>query len=233
MDLIPGIDVGIAVIIFTIIVRLILFPLSKSALLTQVKMKEIEPEANRLKAQYKDDRQLQATKVMELYKSRGVKPFSGIVLLFIQLPILLALISVFYKIIPTIDPTLLYSFVHPIVVKPSLLGLELVGKSFILSLLTAIIQFIQLHYSIASRQHREHVAKHGVGTDMASQMAHNMNSQMKFLLPLLAFAATYWIIPAQYPKAAALIAIYWSVSALFTLGQELVIRKKYLPSLQK
>ena len=49
IDLIPWIDVGVAVILFTIIVKLILFPLSKSALLTQVRMKEVEPEANRIR----------------------------------------------------------------------------------------------------------------------------------------------------------------------------------------
>ena len=55
-----------------------------------------------------------------------------------------------------------------------------------------------------------------------------MNSQMKYLMPVLAFASVYWIIPAKYPQAATIIAIYWSVSTLFTLGQELYIRKKHL-----
>ena len=87
MDLLPWIDVGIAVILFTIIVRLIIFPLSKNALLTQVRMKEVEPEANKIKAEYANDRQKQGLKVMELYKSKGIKPFSGVLLLIIQLPI--------------------------------------------------------------------------------------------------------------------------------------------------
>src|ERR1019366_7032867 len=103
MDLLPWIDVGIAVILFTVIVRLIIFPLSKNALLTQVKMKEVEGEANKIKAEYAKDRQTQGAKIMELYRSRGIKPFSGILLIIVQLPILLALISVFYKIIPSID----------------------------------------------------------------------------------------------------------------------------------
>jgi membrane protein insertase Oxa1/YidC/SpoIIIJ len=50
---------------------------------------------------------------------------------------------------------------------------------------------------------------------------------MKYFLPILAFASTYWIIPAQFPQAASIIAIYWTVSTLFTLGQELYIRKKH------
>ena len=69
MDLLPWIDVGIAVILFTIIVRLIIFPLSKNAILTQVRMKEVEPEANKIKLQYANDKQAQGLKVMELYNS--------------------------------------------------------------------------------------------------------------------------------------------------------------------
>ena len=230
MDLIPWIDLGIAVVIFTVIVKLILFPLSKASLLTQVKMKDIEPEANKIKAQYAGDRQTQALKVMELYKAKGVKPFSGILLLIIQLPILLALISVFYKIIPTINPDFLYSFVSmpDISDKINFLGLiDLTKKSLILSLITAIIQYFQLHYSLATRQTPAQ-ANAPKGTDFASQLSGSMGKQMKYLLPLIAFASVYWIIPYQFPQAASIIAIYWSVSTLFTLGQELYIRRKYL-----
>ncbi len=230
MDLLPWIDVGIAVILFTIIVRLIIFPLSKNALLTQVRMKEVEPEANKIKAEYAKDRKTQGLKIMELYRSKNIKPFSGVLLIIVQLPILLALISVFYKIIPSIDPTLLYSFVHVPDPKPFLLGLDLTKPNLILSAITAIIQFFQMHYSLASRQHRAMVAQNGgkVGADFSSNMANTMNTQMKFMLPLIAFASTYWLIPARFPQAASIIAIYWSVSSLFTLGQELYIRKKHI-----
>ncbi len=231
MDLLPWVDVGIAVIIFTIIVRLIIFPLSKSALVTQVKMKEVEPEANKIKADYADDKQTQGLKVMELYKSKGIHPFSGVLLLFIQLPILLALISVFYKITPTIDPSLLYSFVHMPDAKPYLLGLDLLKPSLVLSLITAIIQFFQMHFSLASRQQRAaNTQKSPSSKGSTPDLASSMNTQMKYLLPILAFASTYWIIPARFPQAASIIAIYWSVSSLFTLGQELYIRKRHLPA---
>ncbi len=231
MDIIPGIDVGVAVIIFTCLIRLILFPLSKSALLTQVRMKEVEPEANKIKLQYANDKQTQALKVMELYKTRNIKPFSSILLLIIQLPILIALISVFYKIIPTIDPTLLYSFIDLPVVKPTLLGLDLTQKSLILALITGVIQYLQLHYSVAARQQAlvsKNTIKNGGQLDTAAQLANSMNSQMKYMLPVLAFASVYWIIPASFPQAASIIAIYWSVSSLFTLFQELYIKKRHL-----
>ncbi len=231
MDLLPGIDVGIAVIIFTVIIRLILFPLSKSSLLTQVRMKEVEPEANKIKAQYANDKKTQALKVMELYKEKKVKPLSGVLLLIIQLPILLALISVFYKIIPTIHPELLYSFIHVPSASPTLLGLDLTSKSITLALITAVIQFLQLHFSVAARQQKALSAttlKNGGTLDMPAKLAGSMNSQMKFLLPIIAFVSVYWIIPTSFPQASAVIAIYWSVSSLFTLGQELYVKKRYL-----
>lgn len=230
IDLFPYLDLGLAVIIFTIILRLILFPLSKSALLTQVKMKEAEPEINKLKAQYSTDRQTQAIKVMELYKEKNIKPFSGVLLLFIQLPILLALISVFYKIAPGINPDHLYGFIGVPEVSNTLFGMSLATKSIILALITAISQFLQLHYSLASKQYRAHLKKNGgqQSQEFSAQLAHSMNSQMKYFLPFIAFVSVYWIIPAQFPQAASIIAIYWSITSLFTLAQELVIRKRYL-----
>jgi len=224
MDLLPWIDIGVAVVIFTFIVKLALFHLSKSSILTQIKMKEVEPEMNKIKAQYANDRQAQALKVMELYREKKVKPFSGILLLFIQLPILLALLSVFYKIIPTINPEYLYSFITLPTLKTQFLGLiDLTKPSLILAILTGISQYVQLHYSLASKQVKPVDGNQGGKPDIAA----SMTKQMKYMLPVFAFISIYWIIPVKFPQATSIIAIYWIVSALFTLGQELVIRRKY------
>lgn len=231
MNVVPWIDVGIAVIIFTCLIRLILFPLSKKALITQVKMKSAEPEVQKIKAQFSNNRQEQAIKIMEFYKQKGIKPFAGILLLIIQLPILLALISVFYKIIPTIQPELLYSFLHVPDVTPTLLGLDLTEKSFVLAIITGAMQYLQLHFSVTMRQHKEmseKTMKNGGKLDTATQMANSVNSQLKYLLPFIAFITIYWIIPASFPGAASVIAIYWSVTSIFTIFQEIYIKKKYI-----
>ncbi|MDE2038328.1 MAG: membrane protein insertase YidC [Patescibacteria group bacterium] len=228
MDILPWADLGVAVIIFTFLVKVILFPLSKSALLTQVRMKEIEPEANKIRVQYAGDKQAQAMKTMELYKEKKIHPFSGVLLLIIQLPVLLALISVFYQIIPAVKADLLYSFVAVPALKTSFLGLiDLTKPSLVLSLATAVIQFLQLQFSVASRQAAKAPKATGPGAS-ASNMANSMNSQMKYLVPILAFASTYWIIPARFPEAASIIAIYWMTSSAATFLQELYIRKKHL-----
>jgi YidC/Oxa1 family membrane protein insertase len=232
MDLLPWADVGIAVIIFTVIVRLILFPFYKHSLLAQVRMKAVEPEINKIKAKYADDKQAQGLKVMEFYKENDIHPFRSLLLPLIQLPILLAFVSVFYQIIPAVHPEFLYSFVHIPIVKPTLLGLDLTHKNIFLSLLTGVIQFLQLRFSVMARQQRAMSAKmasSGAGKpDAASQMMNSMNTNMQLFIPVLAFASTYWLIPLRFPQAASIVAIYWSVSTLFTLGQELYIRKVHL-----
>src|ERR1700733_11944916 len=130
---IPGVDAGVAVILFTIIVRLILFPISKKAIIAQVKMRELQPELDRLKVDYKDDRQKQSIKMMEMYKEKGIHPFSSILLLFIQLPIIYALYGVFIRSgLPVINYTLLYHFISPPTIKIYFLGLVDVTKPSIL-----------------------------------------------------------------------------------------------------
>ena len=76
-------------------------------------MKKIQPEIDEIKLKYKDNKQEQALKTMNLYKEKGVNPFSGVFLAFIQLPILIALYMVFYKGgLSQIHLDTLYSFPH-------------------------------------------------------------------------------------------------------------------------
>jgi YidC/Oxa1 family membrane protein insertase len=220
MDLFPWIDAGIAVIVLTIIVRLILFPLSKKAIVTQVRMKEIEPELNKLK-QTVTDKQQQALKVMALYKERGIKPFSSFLVLLIQLPIIYALYSIFINSgLPDVKEDLLYSsFVYAPTISMHFLGLFDVGvRSIPLSVIAAIAQFLQLHFSLASSGPLQKTSS------PQADMAQNMMKSMKYIFPFVVFFISYQI--------SAVVALYWTVSSLFTLGQELVVRrhlKKHQP----
>ncbi len=221
MDVFPWMDAGIAVIVLTIVVRLILFPLSKKAIVTQVRMKEIEPELNRLKKTV-TDKQQQALKVMALYKEKGVNPFSSFLVLLIQLPIIWALYSIFIKSgLPAVQAGLLYSFVSVPVPDMLFIGLFDVGaRSIPLSIIAAIAQFFQLHYSLASTGS---TTKPGEAPSQID-MAQNMMKNMKYIFPFMVFFISY--------KISAVVALYWAVSSLFTLGQELVVRrhlKKHQP----
>src|SRR3989344_5138325 len=94
---IPGGDVGIAVIILTLFVRLVLLPFSLSAARTQRAMRLLEPKLAELREQHKDKKEGQAVKSRELYRTERVNPFASILTVFIQIPVLLALFWVFYK----------------------------------------------------------------------------------------------------------------------------------------
>src|SRR3989344_3076275 len=90
------IDVGIATIILTILVKLILYPISKKSTITQTKMKEKEGELSLIKEKYKD-KQEQALKIMEFYKTNNINPFSSILTVLIQIPIIFSLYYIFFK----------------------------------------------------------------------------------------------------------------------------------------
>lgn len=220
MDTLPWIDAGVAIVIFTIIIKLILFPLSKKAVTTQLKMKKIEPELAELKTKYKDDKQAQALKTMEIYKSNGVNPFASFILILIQLPIIFALYRVFMMGFGTINHDILYSFVtDPGVINMNFLGLiDISGRNIILAVLAGVSSFIQIKYSMppapkgnvnVENMTKEERFKH--------DLTRTMGTQMRFVLPVLAFVVS-WTVPAA-------IAVYWITSNLFTIGQELVIRR--------
>jgi YidC/Oxa1 family membrane protein insertase len=112
--LLPGHNFGLAIIIFTILIRLILWPLVKKQLNQAKAMRELAPEIKKIKAAAKGDRQKESQMTMELYKEREVNPFASFGILLIQLPILLGLYSGLNRIIhnPHQIITFSYSFVE-------------------------------------------------------------------------------------------------------------------------
>lgn len=92
--IIPGHDFGVALILFTILVRVLMWPLVRKQLHQTKVMQSVQPEIQKIKKKTKGNRQLEAQLMMELYRERGVNPFSSIGLLILQLPIFIALFAV-------------------------------------------------------------------------------------------------------------------------------------------
>jgi len=216
------IDAGVAVVLFTIIVRLILFPLSRKAIIAQIKMREIQPQLDEIRLKYKDEKQLQGTKTLEVYKNNGVNPFSSVLLLFIQLPIMYALYSVFIRSgLPVVNTAILYHFVTIPVIKIEFLGLFNVTKSsIVLSLAAAVAQYLQLEFSLRQMKKTSPVQKTGNAKVAASQtdMAQNMTKQMKYIFPVIIFIISY--------RLSGVLSLYWITTNLFTLGQEFYVRRR-------
>ena len=100
--LLPGHNFGLAIIIFTIIIRLLMWPLIKKQLHQAKAMREMQPEIKRIKAASKGDRQKESVMLMELYKERQISPFGSIGVLIVQLIILIGLYQGLHKVI--VDP---------------------------------------------------------------------------------------------------------------------------------
>src|SRR3990167_10218472 len=109
-SIIPGGDLGIAVIFLTIFVKLALFPLSQKSIKNQAAMNMLAPELEKIKKSG-GSREQQARLTFELYKKHKTNPFSGCLLVLIQIPIIFALYYVFFKGI-NFESGLLYSFIH-------------------------------------------------------------------------------------------------------------------------
>ena len=109
--LLPGHNFGLALIIFTIIIRLLLWPLVKKQLHQAKAMRKLQPEIKRIKKATKGNRQKESQMLMELYKERGINPFGTFPILIVQLIILIGLYSGLRRVIS--DPHDLVSFAYP------------------------------------------------------------------------------------------------------------------------
>ncbi len=214
IDIIPGGDAGVAVILLTILVSLILFSVSKKAIRTQIRMKEMEPEMKKIRETV-SDKQQQALQMMALYKKYDINPFSVIVLVIIQIPVLLALYFVFLKGgLPEINTDILYSFIKvPQVVSMNFLGiLDITQKSLFLALLAGVTQFIQAKVATPKLEPR----KEGQAS-FKDDFQRSLNTQVKYVFPVIIA-----VISVNFPAA---LPLYWSTRNIFMTLQELYVKK--------
>lgn len=206
---IPYVDVGIAVVLLTLLVKVVLYPLSKKATTTQIVMKEKEKELKEIREKYKD-KQEQAVKTLEFYKTNKINPFSSILTILIQIPIIYALYHIFLRSgLPLIQTDLVYSFIDiPNAVSMKFLGFwDISKKSIFLALLAAVTTFFQLHLSSKT------TIKTNTDTKDLSSM---MMTQMKYTFPIVVFFISWSI--------SGVIALYWFVSNILGIIQDKIIK---------
>lgn len=217
-------DVGFAVIFVTIFIKLVLSPLTKKSIKSQILMKKMEPEIKQIKKNF-PNKEEQARKTMELYKKYGTNPFSGCLVILLQLPIIFALYYVFYKGL-SINSDLIYSWIQvPTTLHTNFLGLiDMGSKSIVLGVLAGLSQFILGYLSspIKPKNDVEIIKENDVTMNepkgFQDQLADSMQMNVRYILPIfIGFVA--WNISAA-------VALYWVVSNLFSIGQEWYIRRK-------
>lgn len=220
VDVVPNGDLGLAIIGTVIVVKVVLFPLSIKAVKTQKIMREIEPQLKQIKIDHKDNREAQARAMMEVYKEAGLSPFASLLVLFIQLPVIIALgIVTFYGSagikLPDINPDILYSFV-PMPESVSMLFLgqfDIAASSLALALVAGGTQFVATALSLPKLAPKDPNA----APSMKDDFMRNMQLQMKYVMPVFMVFIAYTF--------SAAIALYFVVSNIATIIQELLVRK--------
>ncbi len=217
VGIVPSHDMGIAVVLLTILVRFIIYPLSRRAVDSQLAMKRIAPEVEEVKKKIKDSAE-QSKAIFALYKERGVHPFASMGLLLVQLPILIALYWVFARGgFPAVDPKLLYSFVHaPDSVNMHFFGfIDMAAKhNIVLAALVTLTQFIYTRLSMGPRGEQS-----ATEATLSNDMAKSFDIQARYILPLVIGVISYTI--------AAAAPLYWVTSNIFMILQEYASGRRF------
>jgi len=214
-------DVGFAIILVTVIVKLALSPLTKKSIKSQILMKRMEPELKQIKKNF-PEKEEQAKKTFELYKKYGTNPFSGCLVVILQLPVIFALYYVFYRGL-AVNPKIIYSFIQiPTILHTNFLGLiEMSSHSIFLAIFAGVTQFIQGYLSSPVKAKKVEIVKEGAIDEpktFQDQLSDSMQMNVRYILPVfIAFIA--W-------KISAAVALYWIVSNIFTIVQEWYIRRQ-------
>lgn len=216
-------DFGLAVILLTLIIRGLLWPLITKQLHNQRALQELQPELQRIKTQANGDRQLEGQLVMELYKEREINPFASFLPVLIQLPIFFALFIVLRDIVKPGEiahivyeplkqlPVLADIIKNNAAFHPTLFGLiDLTKPSVVLAVLAGIAQFIQT---------KQITPKHQTKDSQAQIMA-----GMTYAFPALTF-----FIGLSLPSA---LPLYWFTASVVAIFQQYLVLQRDVRELE-
>lgn len=202
-------DFGFAVILVTILIRLVLYPLFHKSTKQQMVMQRIQPKIQKIQQLHKNDREKQTQALMALYEEHGVNPFSSMLLLIVQLPIMIGLFYVVRGALAAGPLGGVYSFIpSPGTIDPLFLHLiDLSKPSMVLIALSAIAQYFQARLAI----YRDPQST----TPLSPQ--EKMARQMAYIGPLITIFIFY-----SLPSA---VALYWLVTSVFSIFQQIIINR--------
>jgi YidC/Oxa1 family membrane protein insertase len=223
-DAIPGQDLGFAIIGISLVIRLALWPLSRSSIKSQKALQDLQPKLDVLKEQYKDDKEGLAKAMMNLYKEEKVNPMSSCLPLLIQLPILFALYQVLRDGMNMDSLVNLYPFVpRPESINLNFLGfINLAEANLVMAVIAGILQFVQTKMLMMKRPPKKVRSTPGAkDEDMMAQM----NQTMMYFMPVMTV-----VIGASLPGG---LTLYWIIMNVFAIIQQaLAFRKKKEPAVE-
>lgn len=212
-NVVPGNDLGLAIIALTIIIKLVLLPLTKQQIKSQKALQDLQPKIDEIKKKYKDNKEAMGRAMMEMYKKDKVNPFSSCLPLLIQLPFLWAVFRVFRDGLNGESLNLVYSFIsRPEALNSVSFGIvDLSNPNVIFAVLAGSAQFWQV--KMMSTKKPEIKSK---GARDENMMA-IMNKQMLYFMPALTF-----FICLQFSSG---LALYWLTTTILTVFQQMYIFK--------
>lgn len=206
----PGHDFGVAVIVLTLLIKFLLYPLGAQAIRAQKKLSQLQFKVDQLQKKYKQDKERLVKETLELYKREKINPFSGFLPLIIQLPILLALFRVFWRGFGSEQMINLYNFVpQPGQINTMFLGFaDLASPNSFLAIAAGIAQLWQ------TKMFSPDSAKDNGGSSpkKGGDLQKLLQKQMLYFFPLFT-VIILWRLPSA-------IGLYWLVTSLFTIGQQ-------------
>lgn len=217
-NIIPIKDLGWSIIIITILIRLILYPLSKSSIESQKKLQVLKPKMDELKSKHGDNKEAYGRAVMELYKQEKINPASSCLPLLIQLPILIAVYQVFRNGLGHTNFEMLYPFVaDPGSINNVFLGLiDLSLPNTVLAILAGLFQYWQAKMVMDVKGKEDKVVevkKENSGNPLDISSA--MTKQMVYFMPIFTV-----FIGFSLPSG---LVLYWAVTTLLTIVQQYVV----------
>ncbi len=222
-NIIPGNDIGVAIIILTIIVRLILYKVNAKSIKSQKELQDIQPEIREIQKKYKDDKEKQAQELMTVYQKHKINPFSGCLPLLIQFPIILALYHVFLNGFRDESLNSLYSFVsNPGHLDAISFGfINLAASNIYLALLASILQYYQTKSLMAVSMNGQTEKTSDAEKSPEEKMqdfAQSLSKNMMYTMPVVTL-----LFAMGLPSG---LALYWSVTTLFAIVQQYFIMKR-------
>lgn len=207
-NIIPGKDIGIAIVALTIIIKLVLHPFSKKSITSQRQLQSLQPKIDELRSKFKDEKEKQAQALMELYRKEKVNPLSSCLPLLIQLPFFIAMYQVFRSGLATSESLqMLYSFVaNPGSINHISFGVvDLAVRSIPLAVVAGAAQFWQTKMLVHKRQPQ-------VPGSKDENMMASMNKQMMYVMPAMTV-----VIGMSLPAG---LMLYWLTTSVLTVAQQ-------------
>jgi YidC/Oxa1 family membrane protein insertase len=204
-------DLGMAIIILTIIIRALLWPSQAKALRSQRDLQRLQPELEKIRTKHKD-KQKQTQETLEFYRKHKISPFSSCLPMLIQLPIIIALYQVFRHSLVKESLSALYPFIsRPETINSISLGIIDLSQPnrLVLPILTGGLQFVQ-SWMMMKRT--------GAAKNQKLDAASAISKQMLYIFPLMTIFIAMSL-PAALP-------IYWIVTTLFAIVQQWYIMRE-------